>query len=119
MCDAATCIEPYLLASVPNRFKAQKMCDKVVRKERLSLLWVPNWFVTQQHVKYLQNDNDGWYDNKLIEWCDGYKKRKAVKAKIKNDSMPLAWHPSRWWDWCVPNDKKQGTEKLFFDHLIC
>ena len=21
--------------------------------------------------------------------------------------MRIAWHPSRWWDWCVPEDEKK------------
>ena len=29
--------------------------------------------------------------------------------------MPIAWHPSRWWDWCVPNEEKEETEKLFLN----
>ena len=24
--------------------------------------------------------------------------------------MPIAWHPSRWWDWCVPNDEKNNRK---------
>ena len=44
---------------------------------------------------------------------EGHQKRKAQKAQIKKELMPIAWHPSRWWDWCVPNDEKQGTEKLW------
>ena len=39
-------------------------------------------------------------------------------ALIKKELMRVAWHPSRWWDWCVSEDKKQETEKVF-DHLIC
>ena len=27
--------------------------------------------------------------------------------------MPIAWHPSRWWDQCVPEDEKRDTEKLW------
>ena len=27
--------------------------------------------------------------------------------------MPIAWHPSRYWDWCVPEDEKEETEKLW------
>ena len=27
--------------------------------------------------------------------------------------MPVAWHPSRWWDSCVAEDKKKETEKVF------
>ena len=25
--------------------------------------------------------------------------------------MPITWHPSRWWDWCVPNDEKKKRQK--------
>ena len=26
--------------------------------------------------------------------------------------MSIAWHPSRWWDLCVPEDEKKEAEKL-------
>ena len=39
--------------------------------------------------------------------------KKAQKAKIKDELMPIAWYPSRWWDWCVPEDKKKETEILW------
>ena len=63
--------------------------------------------------KVLRHDDDDSYNNKLIKWYNGYRKRKAQKAKIKYELMPIAWQSSRWWDWCVPNDEKQETEKLF------
>ena len=28
--------------------------------------------------------------------------------------MPIAWHPSRWWDWRVSEDEKKETE-IFFE----
>ena len=49
----------------------------------------------------------------FFKWYDGYKKRKAQKASIKEELMPITWHPSRWWDWCVPEDEKNHTEKLW------
>ena len=27
--------------------------------------------------------------------------------------MRVAWHPSWWWNWCVPEDEKKVTEKLW------
>ena len=27
--------------------------------------------------------------------------------------MPIAWHPSRYWDWCMSEDEKRETEKLW------
>ena len=40
------------------------------------------------------------------------KKRRAQKAKIKEELMPIAWHTSRWWDWCVPEDEKKRDRKI-------
>ena len=28
--------------------------------------------------------------------------------------MPIAWHPSKWWDWCVPEEEKTETEILLW-----
>ena len=54
----------------------------------------------------------------MIEWYNGYQKRKAQKASIKEELMPVAWHPARCWDWCVPEDEKKGTEKTFIIYIF-
>ena len=41
------------------------------------------------------------------------KKRKAQKAKIKDELLPVTWHPSKWWDWCVPENEKKETKTLW------
>ena len=48
----------------------------------------------------------------FFEWYEGYKKPKAQKASIKKELMSIALHPSRWWDSCVLEDEKRGTEKI-------
>ena len=40
-------------------------------------------------------------------------RRTAQKAKLKEELMRVAWYPSRWWDWCVPENEKKETEKLW------
>ena len=61
---------------------------------------------------YYDDDRDYWVDDEDIffEWYDGYKKGKTQKAKIKKELLPIAWHPSRWWDWCVPEYEKKKIE---------
>ena len=27
--------------------------------------------------------------------------------------MSIACHPSRWWNWCMPEDEKSDAEKLW------
>ena len=64
---------------------------------------------------YYDDDGDHWdcYDNEeFFEWCEGYKKRKAQKSQIKEELLPIAWHPSRYWDWYVSENEKNETEKL-------
>ena len=71
-------------------------------------MFVPDQFVTQ---KMWHEDFDD--DDVLITWRDAYIKRKAQKAKIKEELMPVAWHPDRWWNWCVPEDEKKELEIYF------
>ena len=68
--------------------------------------------MSERQVKIWNDDYDYNNDNELINWCDGYKKRKAQKAKIKEELMPTAWHPSRWQNWYFPEDETKQTEKL-------
>ena len=44
----------------------------------------------------------------LLRGRDAYRKRKTQKAKIKEELIPVAWHPDRWWDWYVPEHKKRN-----------
>ena len=52
-----------------------------------------------------------WYDkseycDNFFKWYEGYKKRNAQKASIKK-LLPIAWHPSRYWDWCMSEEDKK------------
>ena len=81
------------------------MCEDAVEKCPWLLEHVPDWFLTQEQ-------KDPW-DDGLDKWYEGYKRLKAQKASIKDEVTPIAWHPSRWWNWCVSEDEKNETEKLF------
>ena len=107
MCNEALEKDPWLLKDVPNHFKTQLMCDDAVRYYPYSLEHVPDWFVTQQPI-------DRWYDNNYVhndevlsKWYEGYKKRRAQKAKIKEKLLSIAWHPDRVKDWCMSEDEKR------------
>ena len=59
---------------------------------------------------YYFGDGDHW-DNDDDE-DKIYKKRKAQKASIK-ELLPIAWHPSRYWDWCMSEDEKKQKQKNY------
>ena len=82
------------------------MCIRAVQPGLGLLEYVPDWFVTQQQIKIWRYDDHYCVDDEPINWYDGYQKRKAQKAKIKEELMPIAWHPDRVMDWCMSEDKK-------------
>ena len=56
-------------------------------------------------IGLLGDDND----DKFFKWYDDYKKWKSQKVQINDKLLSIVWHPSRWLDWCVPEDKKKQT----------
>ena len=118
MCIKAVWLGPTFLQLVLDHFKIRGMCEIAVKKRSWALKLVPDWFVTQGQIKLWHDDyyNDApgrLCEDKFFEWYDGYQKRKVQRASIKEELLPIAWHPLRWWDWCVPEDEKKETEKLF------
>ena len=97
---------------IPDRLQTQEICEKAVTDDPSFLHFVPDQFVTQQQLKIWHDDDVYCNDDGLIEWYEGYKKRQAQKASIKKGLMPIAWHPLRYWDWCMSEDEKIETEKL-------
>ena len=106
MCERAVEDEPGILRFVPDHLKGQEAFEKAVD--------VSDLFVTQQQIKI-------WHDDdRLIKWYDGYKKRSVQKAKVKEELMPIAWNPSRWWGWCVSEDEKRRQKNCGHKHgLFC
>ena len=85
MCNRAVQSKPEVLEYVPDQFKTQEMCNRAVQSEHEVLGYVPDWFVTLQEIEK--------FDDELITWRDAYIKRKTQKVHIKEELMPVAWHP--------------------------
>ena len=70
----------------------QEMCIRVVETDSGLLQFVP---VTHQQVEVWCDESKYHYDyDKFSEEKNAIKKKKK-----KEELMPIAWHPSRWWNW--------------------
>ena len=94
MCERAVEKGSWSLVHVSDQYKTQEMCNKAVKKYPWLLEYVPNNFKKPKMKAVKKNPH------RLS------KKRRTQKASIKEELMPIAWLPSRWWDWCVPEDEK-------------
>ena len=121
MCIESLEVGSWLLNDVPDHFKTQEMCDKAVRDDSSYLRYVPDCFVTRDGV-YMWYDNSDYYDDdedNFFKWYNAFQKLETQKASIKEELLPIAWHPSRWWDWCMSEEEKKKVRKIVFDHLTC
>ena len=97
MCNKATKAGPWQLKDVPNHLKTQEMCDDMVRRDAHSSQFVPDWFVTQQQIDIQHDEDEYCNDHGLIKWFEGYQKRKAQKAKTKEELLPIiGTHQDGW-----------------------
>ena len=86
MCDAA-------LKFVPDHLKAQETRNKAVEVDPFFLQYVPDLILTQQQVQ-LRHDGYGFYDD------NGAMVIKNTRPR-KKELKFIAWHLSRWPDWCM------------------
>ena len=94
MCNEAVQSEPEVLRLVPDQLKTQEMCNRAVYEDAYSLQDVPDFWVTQDLIQAWRDDTRNYhYDDEVIEWYKGYKQRKTQKIRIKEELMPVAWHP--------------------------
>ena len=83
------------------------MCGDATEYDISPLRFVPDWFVTQQQIDVWYDDDYWYHDYEIIEWYNDYKKRKAQKAKIKEELLSIAWYFDRVMHWCMSEDKKK------------
>ena len=53
MCDRIISDDPFSIRYVPDQYKTQQMCDKAVDDCLAALKFVPDWFVTSKMIKIL------------------------------------------------------------------
>ena len=54
----------------------------------------------------------------FLAWHIKFEKRKALKKKISEELMPLAWHPRRWWNFCMSENEKKNRTDFYLAMLL-
>ena len=62
--------------------------------------------VSPDNVNFADNDPENIIHFRLTARCKRWKQQKACKKRGKK-LLPIAWHPTRWWDWCMSEDEKK------------
>ena len=62
---------------------------------------------------FYEDDTDTIINVRLLAWLNKFEKPKALKKTIDEELMLVAWHPTRWWDWCLSEDEKKRIDSIF------
>ena len=55
---------------------------------------------------------------RLLACHSKFETRKALKKKISEELMSIAWHPKRWYNFCVSEDEKKEIEPIFTEQCF-
>ena len=55
---------------------------------------------------------------RLLAWHIKFQNAKNLKRKTSEEIMPIAWHPKRWWNFCMSEDEKNKMEPIFTEKCI-
>ena len=121
------------LKFVPDRFVTNKMIEKLYdalfaddnifffdkdsgnvkfSRNEIGILWVDLNYINLDDTNFYEDVHKSVIQVRLSTWRNDLKQRKLFKKEISKESMPVAWHPTRWWDWCMPKGKKKKIEPL-------
>ena len=101
LCDKAFDRSHSSFVYIPDCFKTQEMCSDKFNDD------IPDWFITLEMIEIVSRPCCARCDFEFDEWFNGYKERKAQKAQIRDEVMPIAWHPDRVIDWCFDEEEKR------------
>ena len=68
-------------------------------------------------INYHEDNPDIIILIRLLAWHIKFEKRKVLRKELNEELMPVAWHPKRWWDWCVSEDEKKEIDRMFIEEL--
>ena len=63
-----------------------------------------------------EDDPDTVILMRLLAWYIKFEKYKELKKELSEELMPVAWHPDRWWDWCMSENEKK-IDSTFIEEL--
>ena len=44
---------------------------------------------------------------RLVTWRNRFRHLKTLEKDICKELIPVAWHPTSWWDCCMSEDEKK------------
>ena len=63
--------------------------------------------INLDHASFYEDGPKTIIHARLLGWHIRLKQRKAFKKETSQELMPVAWHPIRWWYWCMPKDERK------------
>ena len=67
---------------------------------------------------FSEDDSDTLIHIRLLAGHNGFKKRKVLNKKIGEELIPIAWHPKRWWNFCMAEDEKKRNRTNFYRTML-
>ena len=68
--------------------------------------------ISLDDVNFYENYPEAILHVRLLAWRNKFQQSKALKNDTSKKLMPVAWHPTRWWGWCLSEYEQREKEPL-------
>ena len=79
----------------------------------MSILSIDLNNVNFNNTNYDEDDPNTIILIRILAWHIKFKKCKALKKELNEELIPVAWHPERWWKFCMTEDEEKEIEPIF------
>ena len=69
--------------------------------------------INLDYTNYDEDDLENLIHIKLLAWHAKSENSKALKKELNEELMLVVWHPKKWWDFSMSEDKKKEIEPIF------
>ena len=68
-------------------------------------------------VNFDEDDAETIINVRPMAWHNELKQLEVFQKDISKEIMRVAWHPTKYWDWCMPVDEEKRIEPIFTDDV--
>ena len=89
--------------------------DSVFSFNRIGIFSIDLSNINLDDTNFDADDPETFIHIRLLAWHIKFESHKALKIELNDELMLLAWHPRRWWNFCMAEDETKEIEPMFME----
>ena len=91
--------------------------DAIFSCNEICILSIDTNNINLDNTNYDEDDPETIIHIRRLSWHIKFGKPKAFKKELNEELMLIAWHPRRWWNFCISENEKKEIKPIFTEYV--